>query len=56
MSLHRCRRPDRTVPGPLTPERSQANLAKCVAFTPAMRGGDGAELVVLPESATTVSP
>ena len=41
------------VPGPLTPESIEANLAKCLAFTRDCVAATGAELVVLPESATT---
>jgi predicted amidohydrolase len=41
------------VPGPLTAESVAANLAKCVAFTRDCVAATGAELVVLPESATT---
>lgn len=41
------------VPGPLTPESVAANVAKCVDFTRRCVAATGAELVVLPESATT---
>jgi predicted amidohydrolase len=39
--------------GPLTPESVRANLDKCVDFTRRCVAATGAELVVLPESATT---
>ncbi len=41
------------VAGPLSAEVIEANLAKCVAFTRRCVAASGAELVVLPESATT---
>ena len=40
-------------PGPLSPESVRANLDKCVDFTRRCVAATGAELVVLPESATT---
>jgi predicted amidohydrolase len=40
-------------PGPLGPESVRANLDKCVDFTRRCVAATGAELVVLPESATT---
>ena len=41
------------VPGPLTSESIAANVARCVDFTRRCVEATGAELVVLPESATT---
>ena len=41
------------VPGPLSPESVRKNLDKCVDFTRRCVDATGAELVVLPESATT---
>ena len=41
------------VPGPLSPETVRKNLDKCVDFTRRCVDDTGAELVVLPESATT---
>ena len=41
------------VPGPLSPEAVRKNLDKCVDFTRRCVDATGAELVVLPESATT---
>lgn len=41
------------VPGPLSPETVRKNLDKCVDFTRRCVDATGAELVVLPESATT---
>ena len=41
------------VAGPLTAESVRANLDKCVDFTRRCVAATGAELVVLPESATT---
>lgn len=41
------------VRGPLTAESVAANLAKCVDFTRRCHEATGAELIVLPESATT---
>lgn len=40
-------------PGPLSPESVRKNLDRCVDFTRRCVGETGAELVVLPESATT---
>jgi predicted amidohydrolase len=40
-------------PGPLSPETVRKNLDKCVDFTRRCVDATGAELVVLPESATT---
>jgi len=41
------------VPGPLSPETVRKNLDKCVDFTRRCVDATGAELVVLPETATT---
>ena len=41
------------VPGPLSPETVRKNLDKCVDFTRRCVDASGAELVVLPETATT---
>jgi len=41
------------VPGPLTAESIKANVAKCVEYVRRCVDATGAELVVLPESATT---
>jgi deaminated glutathione amidase len=41
------------VPGPLTPESVKANLAVCVEYVHRCVDATGAELVVLPEAATT---
>ena len=41
------------VPGPLSPEVVRKNLDKCVDYARRCVGATGAELVVLPESATT---
>ena len=41
------------VPGPLTAESIKANLVRCVDFVERCVDATGAELVVLPESATT---
>lgn len=41
------------VPGPLTPEAVKANLANCVDHVERAAGATGAQLLVLPESATT---
>src|SRR5215475_1210233 len=41
------------VPGPLTAESVKANVDRCVAFVERCVAATGAELVVLPEAATT---
>jgi predicted amidohydrolase len=41
------------LPGPLSAETIKGNLAKCVEWVDRCAGATGAELVVLPESATT---
>ena len=41
------------VPGPLSPQSVAANLARCVDLTRRCHAATGAELIVLPESATT---
>jgi deaminated glutathione amidase len=41
------------VPGPLTAESIKANVDKCVEYVERCVGATGAELVVLPEAATT---
>ena len=41
------------VPGPLTAESIKANVDKCVEYVERCVAATGAELVVLPEAATT---
>ena len=44
------------VRGSLTPQVVEANIARCIDFVRRCVAETGAELVVLPESATTGSP